>query len=65
MTVLHDILLALLLAGGVFVEIQLVRLLASMRRAKEEETKLLLSPPSIDPTPSEMFEGFHGMGNSG
>ena len=63
MAVLHDILLALLLAGGVFVEIQLVRLLASMRRAKEEETKLLLSPPSIDPTPSEMFEVFHGMGN--
>ena len=65
MSVLHDILLALLLAGGVFVEIQLVRLLASMRRAKEEETKLLLSPPSIAPTPSEMFEVFHGMGNSG
>ena len=61
---IHDILLSLLLAGGVFVEIQLVGLLASMRRAREEETKLLLSPPSIDQTPSEIFEVLHGMGNS-
>ena len=59
MAVLHDILLSLVLAGGVFVEIQLVRLLASLRRAKEEETKLLLSPPHVDPTPSEIFEVLH------
>ena len=60
MAVLHDILLSLVLAGGVFVEIQLVRLLASFRRAKEEETKLLLTPPHVDPTPSEIFEALHG-----
>lgn len=59
MAVLHDILLSLVLAGGVFVEIQLVRLLASFRRAKEEETKLLLTPPYVDPTPSEIFEALH------
>jgi len=59
MAVLHDILLSLVLAGGVFVEIQLVRLLASFRRAKEEETKLLLTPPHVDPTPSEIFEVLH------
>ena len=60
MAVLHDILLSLLLAGGVFVEIQLVRLLASLRRAKEEELQLLLTPPYVDPTPSEIFEVLHG-----
>lgn len=60
MAVLHDILLSLLLAGGVFVEIQLVRLLASFRRAKEEELQLLLTPPHVDPTPSEIFEVLHG-----
>jgi len=42
------------------VEIQLVRLLASFRRVKEEELKLLLTPPHIDPTPSEIFEVLHG-----
>jgi len=64
MTVLHDILLALLLAGGVFVELQLGRLLTSMRRAREEETKLLLSPPSVDQTPSEIFEVLYGSADS-
>lgn len=64
MAVLHDILLSLVLAGGVFVEIQLVRLLASLRRAKEEETNLLLSPPHVDPTPSEIFEVLHGSNSS-
>ena len=64
MAVLHDILLSLVLAGGVFVEIQLVRLLASFRRAKEEETKLLLTPPYVDPTPSEIFEALHESSSS-
>ena len=64
MAVLHDILLSLVLAGGVFVEIQLVRLLASLRRAKEEETNLLLRPPHVDPTPSEIFEVLHGSNSS-
>ena len=64
MAVLHDILLSLVLAGGVFVEIQLVRLLASLRRAKEEETNLLLSPPHVAPPPSEIFEVLHGSNSS-
>ena len=60
MTVLHDILLALLLAGGVFVEIQLARFLATLRRVKEVESDHLLNPVSVDPTPSEMFEVLYG-----
>tara|TARA_R110000765_G_scaffold80435_4_gene157841 strand:+ start:660 stop:878 length:219 start_codon:yes stop_codon:yes gene_type:complete len=60
MTVLHDILLLLLLAGGVFVEIQLARFLATLRRVKEVESDHLLNPVSVDPTPSEIFEVLYG-----
>lgn len=63
MTVLHDILLALLLAGGVFVEVQLARFLATLRRVKEVESDHLLNPVSVDPTPSEIFEVLYGSGN--
>ena len=63
MTVLHAILLLLLLAGGVFVEIQLARFLATLRRVKEVESDHLLNPASVDPTPSEMFEVLYGSGN--
>ncbi|MAY03878.1 MAG: hypothetical protein CMQ38_12990 [Gammaproteobacteria bacterium] len=65
MTVLHDILLALLLAGGVFVEVQLARFLATLRRVKEAESDHLLSPASVDPTPSEIFEVLYGANHSG
>lgn len=64
MTVLHDILLVLLLAGGVFVEVQLARFLATLRRVKEVESDHLLNPVSVDPTPSEIFEVLYGGGIS-
>jgi len=65
MAVLHDILLVLLLAGGVFVEVQLARFLATLRRVKEAESDHLLNPASVDPTPSEIFEVLYGSNNSG
>ena len=64
MTVLHNILLLLLLAGGVFVEIQLARFLATLRRVKEVESDHLLNPVSVDPTPSEIFEVLYGASDS-
>ena len=65
MTVLHDILLVLLLAGGVFVEVQLARFLATLRRVKEAESDHLLNPASVYPTPSEIFEVLYGANHSG
>jgi len=62
---LHDILLSVLLLGGVFVEVSLVRLLSVYSGAREEESKLLLQPPNIDPTPSEIFEVLHGVPTTG
>tara|TARA_R100000458_G_C8272961_1_gene247783 strand:- start:2724 stop:2963 length:240 start_codon:yes stop_codon:yes gene_type:complete len=61
---LHDILLSVLLLGGVFVEVSLVRLLSVYSGAREEESKALLRPPSHDPTPSEIFEVIHGVPTS-
>ena len=63
MAVLHDILFSLVLAGGVFVEIQLARFLATLRRVKEAESDHFLNPVSADPTPSEIFEVLHGSRN--
>ena len=65
MAVLHDILLVLLLAGGVFVEVQLARFLATLRRVKEAESDHLLNPASVDPTPSEIFEVLYGSADRG
>jgi hypothetical protein len=62
---LHDILLSVLLLGGVFVEVSLVRLLSVYSGAREEESKALLQPPNHDPTPSEIFEVIHGVPTSG
>jgi hypothetical protein len=62
---LHDALVVLLLVGGVFVEVALTRFLVVLRRAKQEEVKLLLRPDSIDPMPSEMLEVIHARGDSG
>ena len=56
MAILHDILLASLLVGGVLVEISLVRFLTILRRVKGEELDLLLHPHHVDPTPSELVE---------
>jgi len=53
---LHDALLVLLLAGGVVVEVSLVRFLVCLTRAKEEESLLLAHP---DQTPSEIIEAIH------
>jgi hypothetical protein len=64
MAILHDILFASLLVGGVLVEISLVRFLATLRRVKGEELDLLLRPPHVDPTPSEMFEVIHATSGS-
>lgn len=65
MAILHDILLLALLVGGVFVEISLVRFLTTLRRVKGEELDLLLCPPHVDPTPSEMFEVIYGASTTG
>ncbi len=64
MAILHDILLASLLVGGVIVEVSLVRFLTVLRKAKEAETDLLLRPHHVDPTPSEMFEVIHATSGS-